>query len=403
MTAPRRRLAELMFAGLVDSLCLSFAWTVLMLQVVSEYGLASAGLLSAAMLVGVALSAPVASRLAQWLDGRQLLRTAAAIESLLRIGVFALLIGNAPLTVLAVCVTAMNVTAWTGYAGMRAEVAAAHPAGSALTWYGTGVASIEAVGAAGAALLPFFADVQSESVLAGVAVVYVLGLLPTAVVARRSPIVRASRPARSPLARQVRPRMSLPVIAGVVLMFAASAPTLLSVGLAAELHGRSSVALVAIAFTVGSLAAPALAWHVQRRRVNGLPVWILCAVGMVAGWVLAPVSISLMIVAQALSGLCMTSLEGLLDTSAAARAGMGVTGALARATAGRALGSAAAAAMLPGAVTAVGLGPTAAVISVLLMITLLVVRSTVSPAKTRSPVPDVGRRPPYSEVLEAGK
>ena len=47
-----------MLAGLVDSLCLSFAWTVLLLHIVSHFGLGAAGLVSAAMLVGVALSAP---------------------------------------------------------------------------------------------------------------------------------------------------------------------------------------------------------------------------------------------------------------------------------------------------------------------------------------------------------
>ena len=95
-----------MFAGLVDSLCLSFAWTVLMLQVVSDYGLGAAGLVSAAMLVGVALSAPVASRLACLLDGRRLLRSAAAVEAVLRVAVFALLVTGAPLLVLVACVSA---------------------------------------------------------------------------------------------------------------------------------------------------------------------------------------------------------------------------------------------------------------------------------------------------------
>jgi len=347
-----------MSAGLVDSLCLSFAWTVLLLHIVSHFGLGAAGLVSAAMLVGVALSAPAASRLACLLDGRRLLLSAAALESLLRVAVFALLVLGAPLPVIAVCVSVMNVTAWTGYAGMRAEVATASPETSALTWYGTGVAAIEAVGAAAAALLPLIADVESTSVLAVVTVIYVVGLVPTVVVAGGSPIERTRRRPCTGKRRHLdswRPTVSLPVAAGVVLMFAASAPTLLSVGLAAELHGRASVAYVAVAFTLGSLAAPLMSWHVQRRRANGPLVWLLCALGMTAGWVLASWSVALMMMAQAASGFCMTALEGLLDTSTAATAGTGVTGALARGTAGRALGSATAVAVLPTAVGHLGL------------------------------------------------
>jgi hypothetical protein len=46
------------------------------------------------------------------------------------------------------------VVAWAGYAGMRAEVAAADPRGAAMTWYMVAVAAIEAAGTATAALLP---------------------------------------------------------------------------------------------------------------------------------------------------------------------------------------------------------------------------------------------------------
>jgi hypothetical protein len=83
------------------------------------------------MLVGVALSAPAAARLSTRLDGRALLRVTCVTEAVLRVGTFALLLGGAPLVVVA----ASNVVAWTGYAGMRAEVAAADPRGVAMTWY----------------------------------------------------------------------------------------------------------------------------------------------------------------------------------------------------------------------------------------------------------------------------
>jgi hypothetical protein len=389
-----------MLAGLVDSLCLSFGWTVLMLQVVEAHGLGAAGVLSAAMLSGVALSAPVATRLARWLDGRGLLRGAASVESVLRVAVFILLVADAPTFVLACCVCAMNVMAWTGYAGMRAEVSAVSPGTAALTWYGAGVAAIEAVGAAAAALLPLIADVDSKTVLTIVTGVYVLGLLPTVIVAGGSPVARAGSVRAAPRPCSRRPAVSLPMLAGVVLMFAASAPTLLSVGLAAELHGRSSVALAAVAFTAGSLLAPGIATLVQRRTANGPIVWLLCAFGMVVGWVAAPWSLGMLFLAQAASGLFMTSLEGLLDTSAASRAGSAVTGALARATAGRAMGSAAATALFPLALASTGLTPSSAYLAVGLLVILLVVRSlgrakidTTSPVgedPPREPVPTVG-------------
>jgi hypothetical protein len=122
------RLRRLIATALVDSFGLSLGWTVFSLQVVRDHGLAGLGLCNAAMLCGVALSAPVAARLSTHLDGRALLRVTATTEAGLRIGTFVLLLAGAPLAVVAAAVAASNVVAWTGYAGMRAEVAAADPA-----------------------------------------------------------------------------------------------------------------------------------------------------------------------------------------------------------------------------------------------------------------------------------
>jgi len=282
----RRRLVHLMLAGLVDSLCLSVAWTLLVLQVIDSHGLAAAGMCSAAMLLGVALSAPVASRMTAFLDGRRLLRTAAAGEAALRIGVFALLFTEAPVWLLAVCISFMNITAWTGYAAMRAEVAAISPGAEALTWYGTVVAAVEAAGVALGALLPVTVGSSPDTLLLMVIVGYVLALVPTVVVAGGSPVPR-DKP-RQTRARARRPTVTAPTVSGFLLMFAASPPTLLAVALAAQMHGRSSVALAAVAFTAGSLGAPAVAAGVQRRAANHGTVWVMCGVGMVAGWVLAP-------------------------------------------------------------------------------------------------------------------
>ena len=103
-------------------------------------------------------------------------------------------------------------------------------------------------------------------------------------------------------------------------MTVSSGPTLLAVALAAEMHGRRSVGLAAAAFTVGSLAAPLLVSRLQARSWHQPTVWLWCAVGMVAGWVLAPLAVGFLCLAQLASGLCMTALEGLLDGHAAARA-----------------------------------------------------------------------------------
>src|SRR4029450_5286026 len=61
---------------------------------------------------------------------------------------------RAPLAVVAAAVAASNVVAWTGYAGMRAEVAATDPRGAAMTWYMVAVAAIEGAGTPPAAPLP---------------------------------------------------------------------------------------------------------------------------------------------------------------------------------------------------------------------------------------------------------
>jgi MFS family permease len=366
----RARLFGLMGAGLVDSLCLSVAWTVVVLQVTARDGLAATGAVSAAMLVGVALSAPFASWLATRLPGRRLLRVAAAVEASLRLGVFLLLFTSGPVWVLAVCVCAMNVVAWTGYAGMRAEVAAISPGSVGITWYGTTIVSIEAVGVGVAALLPGTSHVGVNGVLLGVLAAYLLALVPTVVLAGGSPVPRATRGARH---GRLRFRASPPVVVGVLLMSVSSAPTLLAVALAAELHGKGAVGPAAVAFTLGSLTAPAVAARVQSIGANHALTWVVCAIGMCAGWAMAPVSVAWLCVAQLASGLCMTTLEGLLDTTAAALHPGAVTGALARSTAGRALGSAGGTAVLPLFVAGVGLSTTVGWVVALLAVAALVV------------------------------
>ncbi|HEV3013343.1 MAG TPA: hypothetical protein VG499_08725, partial [Actinomycetota bacterium] len=192
------RLRRLIGTALVDSFGLSLGWTVFSLYVVGRHGLAGLGLCNAAMLVGVALSAPVAARLSVRLDGRALLRVTCVTESVLRVGTFALLLAGAPLVVVAVAVAASNVVAWTGYAGMRAEVAAADPRGAAMTWYMVAVAAIEAAGTATAALLPTGpAGLVSGGLLVAVIAGYGACLVPTWLVAGGALVARATPPPRA--------------------------------------------------------------------------------------------------------------------------------------------------------------------------------------------------------------
>src|SRR4051794_36486011 len=143
-----------MVAGAVDSVGLAFGWTVFNLVAVYKHGLAVTAVLNVAMFLGVALSAPVASRLTGRLDGRRTLQLTAGVEALLRVGTLALLYWGAPLALLCVLVLVMNVAAWIGFAGMRAEVAAAGADAAGMTRYLALTLGLEALGTSLAALLP---------------------------------------------------------------------------------------------------------------------------------------------------------------------------------------------------------------------------------------------------------
>ncbi len=183
----RRRVRRLLGAGTVDSFGLSVGWTAVTLQVVAQHGLGAAAGINAAMLGGVALSAPVATLLSARLPGGVLLRWSAVGEGVLRVSLFALLAAGAPLPLLGAAVVVLHVLAWTGFAVMRAEVAAADPRPAAMTTYLMAIAAAEAVGAAVAALLPAGPDGAIGGRLAvAVAVLYGGALVPTVVIARRA-------------------------------------------------------------------------------------------------------------------------------------------------------------------------------------------------------------------------
>src|SRR5215218_11196158 len=273
------RLRRLIATALVDSFGLSLGWTVFSLQITRGHGLAGLGLCNAAMLVGVALSAPVAARLSARLDGRELLRVTCVTEATLRIGTFALLLAGAPLAAVVVAVAASNVVAWTGYAGMRAEVSAADPRGSVMTWYMVAVAAIEAAGTATAALLPTGpGGLVSGGLLVAVVACYGGVLVPTWLVAGGARVPRwGNAPERSGGRRRTSAASRNRLLAsGELVMLPGSGPTLLAVGLAAELHGTRWVPGSAMAFALGSLLAPfavaRLERHAVPRRSPGPPL-----------------------------------------------------------------------------------------------------------------------------------
>ena len=141
-------------------------------------------------------------------------------------------------------------------------------------------------------------------------------------------------------------------------MLLGSGPTLLAVGLAAELHGTRWVAGSALAFAAGSLLAPLLVARLERRTFPPAIAWPALGIGMAGGWAFAAWSPAALLAAQLLSGMCMSALEGDMDARVATKAASprGVTAGLATAAALRAFGSAAAVAMAPRAIAEAGIG-----------------------------------------------
>jgi hypothetical protein len=124
---PPARLGGLLATGLLDSFGMTLGWTVFSLLVLRQHGLAGLGACSAAMLVGVALSAPLTAWLSHRLGAGALLRGTSAAEATLRTLGFALLLSGATLGALAAVVAVAYAAGLSCYAGMRAEVDAASP------------------------------------------------------------------------------------------------------------------------------------------------------------------------------------------------------------------------------------------------------------------------------------
>lgn len=345
MTMGARRVRDLTLAGATDSVGLAVGWTVFNLLAVYRHGLAVTGLLNAAMLCGVALSAPVAGWVTQRLSGRHTLQVTAAVECLLRAGTLALLYWDFPVPLLTVMVLASHVVAWTGYAAMRAEIAAAGRHESAMTTYVAVIVTAEAVGASIGAVLPITGHgAIAAQLVAVVVVVYGITLLPTALVARGSRIV--AQPALR--TRGVIAANRRVLATGTVLMVLCSGPTLLYIALSARLHGRTSIVGAAVAFAAGSLLAPAAGRVLRRSNAPNAVIWPVWGAGMIIGWALAPWSVVGLWLAQLLSGICFTGFEGAMDMQLAGAAEDGAaTTALAHGSAARGLGGALSVRMVP--------------------------------------------------------
>jgi len=349
----RRRLVRLSTAGLVDSAGLALGWTVFTLHAAATQGLGIVAVYHVAMYVGIALSAPWIRWATRRVSSRALLRGLVVAEAVLRLAGILLLAGGAPVPLVAATVLVQYVAAWSGYALMRAEVAAVDPGAASMTWYGVCIGATEAVAAALAALVPEDAHGFTGPVLAAVAAVYAASLLPTWLVARDA----ASRPAGPRMAGAVPPLPLRRLVGGMAL---AAGPTLLAVPLADALAGRPGIVVAALAFTAGSLAAPAAA-----RVAEVLPppaAWPLLGGLMVGGWVLAPAHIAGLAAAQFLSGVAFTALEGATDARLLHTTGSGAAE-LAHAGAARALGGAAAVAAIPSLIVVLPLADLAALLA----------------------------------------
>ncbi|AGZ45000.1 MFS transporter [Actinoplanes friuliensis] len=369
------RLRELLVSGVADSFGMALGWTILVLLAVSRGGLAEAALYNAAMLIGVVLSAPVTGWLARRLPGRHLLRGAAGIEIVLRVAALAGLIAGLPSWLIAFLIVAMHVAAWVGFAAMRAEVAAVDARPRAMTRYALAIAAVEAAGTGLGALLPSGPEGHpTGGTLIAIFIVYAGSLIPTIVVARRARMTPQGAAGRIAPARILGYGLSSPVlkrpsavhrrsrrfpvsprllVAGGGIMLLSSGPTLLAVPLTTELHGRHWVAGAAVAFSIGCLLATVAVETIGNMRLPAVLRWSLWGLGMLVGWIGAPLHAANVLAAQFLAGLSQTAFEGDMDAAVADEAPPdGITTALAYSAATRALGGSIAVKTLPVLVTA---------------------------------------------------
>jgi hypothetical protein len=339
------KLKFLLAAGIADSTGLAFGWTVFLLVIAKRGGLSEASILAAAMLAGVALSAPFSAWLAPRVSPRELLTGLAVAEGACRLGLFVMLWLNPAPWLMVPVVVGMNVLAWSAFAAMRSEVSRSEQAssGGSLTWYAAVVAGSEALAAGAASLL--LSRTPPMPVLVGVAAVYVLSLIPQWWVGRHAGF---ARPLASAALGRARLRvLLLPCGLGTVVFLLAGAPALLATVLAFERYGSRGVVVSAVAFAVCSLGSARVQSRLSRWRPSALSAFVLGAL-LVGGWSLSGRSLIGLAIAQGCAGLAQCSLEGDLDARIIGRLEVeAATTGLAFASSSRALGGAIAVALLP--------------------------------------------------------
>jgi hypothetical protein len=182
----------------------------------------------------------------------------------------------------------------------------------------------------------------------------------------------AARPGTATAPRRLpSPRL---LMSGGAVMLIAAGPTLLAVPVTAELHGGRWVAGAAVAFSLGTLLSTSAVAVIGRLRLPVVLRWSLWGLGMLAGWILAPVFAPMVLVAQFAAGLCQTAFEGDMDARVAADAPpAAVTRDLAYSASIRALGGAIAVRLLPVLVTASAIGTVASVAALILGTTTVVI------------------------------
>lgn len=369
------RQRELLLSGVVDSFGMALGWTVVVLLANARGGLSEAALYNAAMLAGVVLSAPAAGWLSRRLNGRLLLRGAAAVEGLLRLVVLGGLIAGLPSWLIAPAVVVMHTAAWAGFAGMRAEITAVDGSPRSMTRYAVSIAGVEAAGTALAALLPVGAGGHPTGWLLGaVFVAYVGSLLPTVLTARRARISTGRRGGyvAAPAARR-RPSIRM-LAAGGGVMLIASGPTLLAVPVTEQLHGGRWVAAAAVAFSLGTLLSTTAGEAIRKLHLPAVLRWSLWGLGMLVGWIFAPGYAPMVLVAQFAAGVSQTAFEGDMDSRVAEEAAPAqVTRDLAYSASVRAFGGAISVRALPLLVAAPAIGMAASLSAILLGATAIVI------------------------------
>jgi hypothetical protein len=367
--ADRQRLRGLRAAGLIDSSGLAFGWTVFTLAVTVRQGLSAAAAYQAAMLIGVALSAPFTRWVTSRLGGRELLRGLAMCEAVCRASCLILLLVGTPSPLLAAVVIVMNVFAWTGYAAMRAEVNAVETGSVSLTRYALSIAGSEALAAAVAACL---VNPRHQGALLLTIPLYTLALIPQWWAAGGSRVARhsstpddevsspqsSSRPAEGGLVGGLAFLRRWPggraSIGGGTIMLIAGGPVLLANVLAFERYGRRGVVISALSFTVGSLLSPHVSgWLEQldpsRRNVlRPTVLWPVLGGLVVGGWMVAEANVAGLMLAQILAGTALMTFEGTMDDHCVRiESRSGTTTRLSGASSSRALGGAVAVFMVP--------------------------------------------------------